>query len=86
MATTGANPPVFLDTNVLVYATVTSAPWHAVALQAILSREQAGIELWISRQVIRDIWRHLPVPRPLLSPLHLLFWRRRHNCSRPVCG
>ncbi len=53
MATTAASP-MFLDTNVLVYAGVTSAPLHAAALHPIQGREQAGVTLWISRQVIRE--------------------------------
>ncbi len=39
--TTGAGSPVFIDTNVLVYASVVEAPLHAVALNAVQSRELA---------------------------------------------
>lgn len=53
MATTDANP-IFADTNVLVYANVAAAPLHAIAIQAIQDPEQAGVKLWISRQVIRE--------------------------------
>lgn len=52
--TTGAAKRVFLDTNVLVYATVAEAPFHEIALQAIAAQTQAGAELWINRQVLRE--------------------------------
>lgn len=60
---------VFLDTNVLVYASVAGAPFHAEALQAIQSREQAGIELWISRQVIREYLAVLTRPQTFSQPM-----------------
>ena len=50
----GGGEKVFLDTNVLVYANVAEAPLHTVALRAIQIREQAGMELWISCQVLRE--------------------------------
>ena len=55
MAMLGAET-LFVDTNVLVYASVMEAPLHGAALQAIQSHEQAGEILWISRQVLRDTW------------------------------
>ncbi|MDQ2809721.1 MAG: type II toxin-antitoxin system VapC family toxin [Chloroflexota bacterium] len=45
---------VFLDTNILVYPSARTSPFHAQALRAITSREQADLELWISRQVLRE--------------------------------
>ncbi len=45
---------VFIDTNILVYASVSESPFHSVALNPIQSREQVGQELWISRQVLRE--------------------------------
>jgi predicted nucleic acid-binding protein len=54
MAMTAVADPVFLDTNVLVYATWTAAPLHLQAQAAITSRESAGIPLVVSRQVLRE--------------------------------
>jgi hypothetical protein len=44
MATTAADP-VFVDTNVLVYATLLTAPLHAVAYQALETLRSGGVEL-----------------------------------------
>jgi predicted nucleic acid-binding protein len=61
--TTGAGEPVFLDTNILVYACWSVAPLHARALAAIQQREAAGVSLWISRQVLREYLATLARPR-----------------------
>ncbi len=53
MAMTAADP-LFVDTNVLIYANVLEAPLHERALGAIYAAQQAGRTLWISRQVIRE--------------------------------
>jgi len=53
MAMTAADP-VFVDTNVLVYASRPSAPQHMVARQALGRLEAAGGPLWISLQVLRE--------------------------------
>ena len=53
MATRDAEP-VFVDTNVLVYAHVAEAPWHQEAQEAIADYEAAGAPLWASRQVLRE--------------------------------
>ena len=50
----GAANAVFIDTNVLVYATVADAPFHARAEAAIAELRQQHVSLWISRQVIRE--------------------------------
>lgn len=44
----------FIDTNILIYANVATAPFHEQALNAIKAAQQAGRPLWISRQVIRE--------------------------------
>ena len=38
MATT-ATEPIFVDTNVLIYAHVAEAPWHQEAQDAIVDHE-----------------------------------------------
>lgn len=69
MATMGAKPvsvpahlasaaasgqSVFVDTNVLVYATAPSAPEHMAAREAIDGLSHAGLPFWLSRQVLRE--------------------------------
>jgi predicted nucleic acid-binding protein len=46
--------PLFIDTNILVYANVATAPFHKQALHALNTAHQSGRPLWISRQVIRE--------------------------------
>lgn len=58
--------PLFIDTNVLVYATIVTSPFHAQALRAINRREQAKLNLWISRQVLREYLATLTRP-PIAS-------------------
>jgi predicted nucleic acid-binding protein len=68
MMTTG-DDTVFLDTNILVYASVVEAPFHEVALNAIEVFEQRGIELWISRQVLREYLATLTRPQTFTNPI-----------------
>ena len=49
-----ADKPLFIDTNILIYANVATAPFHEQALNAIKSAYQAERALWISRQVLRE--------------------------------
>jgi predicted nucleic acid-binding protein len=53
MATMDDNP-LFIDTNILVYANVIETPFHEQALAAINAAHEAGRTIWISRQVIRE--------------------------------
>ncbi len=61
--TTVAVEPVFLDTNILVYASWSVAPLHSQALARIQHYEAAGVPLWISRQVLREYLATLVRPR-----------------------
>ncbi len=45
---------LFIDTNILIYANVMTAPFHEQALNAIKAAHQAERPLWISRQVLRE--------------------------------
>lgn len=63
--------PTFLDTNILIYASIAEAPWHATALSAIQKWEQVGIELWISRQVLREYLAVLSRPQVFTSPISI---------------
>jgi len=46
--------PLFIDTNIIVYANVIETPFHEQALAAINTAHNAGRTIWISRQVIRE--------------------------------
>jgi hypothetical protein len=65
---------VFIDTNILVYADQPHAPFHTIARNALIAFEQAGDEVWISNQVIREYLSVVTRPnpsmpdRPPLSP------------------
>jgi predicted nucleic acid-binding protein len=49
-----AADPVFIDTNVLVYATRRTASEHAAAQAALARLEGEGRSLWISFQIVRE--------------------------------
>src|SRR3989442_1225884 len=67
--TIAAVDAVFLDTNVLVHANVASSPFHAQALRAIEVHYNAGTELWISRQVLREYLATLSRPQTFTKAL-----------------
>lgn len=69
--TTGAVEPVFVDTNVLVYASVPASPLHGAASRAIRARAEAGVELWISRQVLREFLATLTRPQAFGGPVQV---------------
>jgi predicted nucleic acid-binding protein len=64
----GVGEPVFLDTNILVYANVAESPVHDAALAAIETRYERGIELWISRQILREFLAVLSRPQRFTNP------------------
>ncbi len=70
MAMTDAEP-LFIDTNILIYANVATTPLHESAFNAIRDAHQAGRPLWISRQVLRELSLCAPGRRPLPSRQHL---------------
>jgi predicted nucleic acid-binding protein len=49
-----AADPVFVDTNVLIYATRRTASEHAAAQAALARLEGEGRGLWISFQILRE--------------------------------
>ncbi|HKP53739.1 MAG TPA: PIN domain-containing protein [Chloroflexia bacterium] len=51
---TGVVSQVFIDTNILVYATMSQSPFHAQAQAALQTLNSNSDELWISRQIIRE--------------------------------
>lgn len=52
--------PMFVDTNVLVYASWRAAPLHT---QTLAAYRAAGVPLVISRQIIREFFATLYRPR-----------------------
>jgi predicted nucleic acid-binding protein len=50
----GGGDPVFIDTNVLIYANLARSPLHRVAQERLRALDEQGIDLWISRQVLRE--------------------------------
>lgn len=59
---------VFLDTNILVYANVDSAPLHKTALDRIQQLWDDGNDLWISQQVMREFLAVLTRPQTFSQP------------------
>lgn len=66
--TNGDGDRVFLDTNILVYANAAEAPLHQIALIAIETRYEAGVELWVSRQVLREYLVTFSRPQKFMNP------------------
>jgi predicted nucleic acid-binding protein len=64
-----AAEPVFVDTNVLVYATQASSTQHAVAQTLLHTPEAAGIPPWISDQILREFLAAVTRPQPVLPPM-----------------
>ena len=64
MTQAAAGEPVFVDTNVLIYASRPSAPQHGAA-QTALARLRAGASpLWLSAQVLREYLAAATRPQP----------------------
>lgn len=61
--TSVAADDVFIDTNILVYASVNSSPFYHAARTAIAKLEAALTPQWISRQVLREYLATLARPR-----------------------
>jgi predicted nucleic acid-binding protein len=70
MGTTAADP-VFVDTNILIYTTMLDSPFHARASQALDEFEKESVQLWISRQVLREYLAALTRGDPLTLPVPL---------------
>ncbi|HEC12986.1 MAG TPA: PIN domain-containing protein [Acidiferrobacteraceae bacterium] len=60
--------PLFVDTNILIYANVATAPLHEQALNAIKAAHQAERPLWISRQVLREFIAARTRPQTFAQP------------------
>src|SRR5947207_1835777 len=65
---TGVDEKGFLDTNILVFSNTTQAPLHQAARRAIQELYDAGAELWLSRQVLREYLATLSRPQQFSNP------------------
>jgi predicted nucleic acid-binding protein len=54
---------VFVDTNVLIYATLAADPRHDLALQVLALRHHPEVELFISVQNLAEMYPNLTGPR-----------------------
>jgi predicted nucleic acid-binding protein len=68
MAMTGADK-LFIDTNVLIHATIQVSSLHQIARQKLEENYQAGTEIWISRQILREFAAALTRPQPISPAL-----------------
>jgi predicted nucleic acid-binding protein len=67
--TTGAGKPsLFVDTNVLVYASLVHSPLSTNAQQTLRAHKRAGADIWISRQIIREFLATLTRPQVFAYP------------------
>src|SRR5208337_303105 len=96
MATT-ADDPVFVDTNVLVYANTVRSPLHIRAQLALQDLSASAIPLWISRQIRREYLATLSRPQTFSAPVapaalvavvvcflsSRIYWLARAVVSRP---
>jgi len=44
----------FIDTNVLVYSTVSQNPWHTEAREWLVALHDAGLTLCVTPQILRE--------------------------------
>lgn len=68
MVTMDANR-VFLDTNILVRATVATAPDHQATQRRLEDMVNTGDKLWISRQIMREYAVVLTRPQTFSAPV-----------------
>jgi predicted nucleic acid-binding protein len=52
--TTISADPVFIDTNVLIYASISTSPYYSIAIDHLRSFENVRADQWISRQILRE--------------------------------
>lgn len=68
MAAEEGNGALFVDTNILVYANVATAPLHREALAALETAHQTGRPIWVSRQVLREFIAARTRPQTFAKP------------------
>src|SRR5437870_11733599 len=60
---------LFIDTNVLVYSSITTSPFYARARAALEKLWKLQCEIWISRQVLREYAATVTRPQTFASPV-----------------
>jgi predicted nucleic acid-binding protein len=70
MAPTPGNA-IFLDTNILVYASFPGTPFHDAARAWLGELERDGAVFWASRQVLREFLASTTRPGAVVPPLTL---------------
>jgi predicted nucleic acid-binding protein len=60
---------VFVDTNVLLRSLIDEFPESAACRALVVAQRKAENEMWISRQVVRELLVQLTHPRTLKTPL-----------------
>ena len=45
---------LFVDTNILIFATNSASPWHQAAMDALQAARRQGVELVVSPQILRE--------------------------------
>jgi predicted nucleic acid-binding protein len=61
--------PIFLDTNILVRFALKSAPFHQEIRKVIGDFWKDNVDLWISRQVMREMASVITRPQTYARPL-----------------
>lgn len=62
----------FLDTNVLLRARIKGFDSHREAVKLVDTQLNNGVELWISRQVVREFLVHITRPQSVSMPMTAL--------------
>jgi predicted nucleic acid-binding protein len=67
MATMGVDG-MFVDANILIYAGVRKSPLHAAAVTKLVALRKDGVDLWISRQILREYMAAMTRPQANSPP------------------
>jgi predicted nucleic acid-binding protein len=59
----------FVDTNILLRSTIMQFPLYAQAKQLVDAQLDDDMELWISRQVIREYFVQVTRPQVFMNPM-----------------
>jgi predicted nucleic acid-binding protein len=59
----------FLDTNIVLRATITQFPLHEQIREFVNTYVDAGTELWINRQVVREYFNQVTRPQTFMNPM-----------------
>ena len=52
---------IFIDTNILIYSNLALSPFHTQAIQKLQNFANQDIEMWISRQTLREYLSAIPL-------------------------